>query len=147
MHRKAGDVEKVTNKITETLYLSNIDFTKEVSGGSFKIECNMLPILKKSILDSSLASSINIIPSDTIAMDQYELKVEYIDVVPQKWGFMAFRPGSNATVRASILKDGAVLHTTTKQIGSGAAFGTCDRLDKISLAEGMYISKWLSKYI
>lgn len=35
-------------------------------------------------------------------------------------------------------------HTATKLIGSGAAFEACDRLEKISVAEGRYISKWVS---
>ena len=60
---------------------------------------------------------------------------------------MAIRPSSNATIKASILKDGATLYTTTKLIGSSVAFGACDRLEKISVAEGRYISKWASKYI
>lgn len=139
--------EQEHNKITQPLYLSDITFSHEVATGKFRTECAMLPVLKKSILESSKTHSINISPSNTIDIDQYELEVKYINVVPHRWAFMSFRPSSNATVKASILKGGVTIHTTTKMIGSGFAIGACDRLEKISIAEGRYISKWLSKYI
>lgn len=146
-HHKVVEQKKEHHKVSQTLYLSDITFAKKVIDGKFKTECEMLPVLKKSILDSSRPYSVNISPSDSIAIDQYELEVEYVDVVPHRWTFMAIRPSSNATIKASILKGGVILHTTTKRIGSGVAMGACDRLEKISAAEGRYISKWLSKYI
>jgi len=146
-HQKVIVQEQKINKITQRLYLTDITFSQEVAEGKFKTDCAMLPVLKKSILDSSQAHSVNISPSNTIANDQYHLQVEYINVVPHRWTFLALRPSSNATIKASILKGGVTLHSTTKLIGSGVAFGACDRLEKISVAEGKYISKWLSKYI
>jgi len=146
-HPKVVVNEKENNKITQTLYLSDVTFAKEVKDGKFKTDCKMLPVLEESILDSAQTHSVKISSSDTISIDQYELDVEYINVVPHRWTFMALRPSSNATIKASILKGGVTLHTTTKLIGSGVAFGACDRLEKISIAEGRYISKWLSKYI
>ena len=140
-HQKVVVQEKVSNKITQTLHLSRISFSKDVTDGNFRTECEMLPVLKKSILDSSQTYSSNITASDKIESDQYELKVEYVNVVPHKWTFLAIRPSSNATIKASILKGGVTHHTTTKLIGSGVAFGACDRLEKISVAEGRYISK------
>ncbi|GAC19985.1 hypothetical protein [Paraglaciecola arctica] len=146
-HHKVLVEEKEVNKITQTLYLSDVTFSKEVADGKFKTDCAMLPVLRKSILDSSLSHSMNISSSNKIGNEQYELKVEYVNVVPHRWTFMAIRPSSNATIKASILKGDATLHTTTKLIGSAVAFGACDRLEKISIAEGRYISKWVSKFI
>lgn len=146
-HHKKVVEKKEVNKITQTLYLSDITFSKEVTDGKFKTDCEMLPVLKKSILDASQAHTTNITSTNKIESEQYELKVEYVNVVPHRWTFMAIRLSSNATIKASILKDGATLHTTTKLIASAVAFGACDRLEKISVAEGRYITKWASKYI
>ena len=146
-HQKNITPEAAVIKITETLYLSSITFSDEVIDGEFRTECEMLPMVTKSILDSAKTDSKNILPSNNIENDQYELKVEFVNVVPNRWAFLAFRPSSNATIKASIIKAGVTLHSTTKIIGSGVAFGACDRLEKISVAEGRYISKWVSKYI
>jgi hypothetical protein len=134
-------------KITQPLYLTDITFSKEVADGKFKSDCAMLPILKTSILEASKTNTINTLPSGAVGIDQLELNVEYINVVPHKWRFMSVRPSSSATIKASILQNGVILHTTTKQIGSVVSFGACDRLEKISVAEGRYISKWLSKHM
>ncbi|MGB2742585.1 MAG: hypothetical protein WBC60_18730 [Cognaticolwellia sp.] len=146
-HQKVIVQEQERNKISQPLYLTDITFSQGVTEGKFKTECAMLSVLKKSIIDSSKTYSLNVSSTSAIAIDQYELEVEYINVVPHRWTFMALRPSSNATIKASILKGGVTLHTTTKVIGSGVAFGACDRLEKISVAEGRYISKWLSKHI
>lgn len=139
--------EKGDGAVTRAVYLSDITFAKSVSDGKFKTDCDMLSVLEKSIMDSSKTHSLNISTGEAVGPDQYELKVKYTEVLSHKWLFMAIRPGSNATVKASIIKDGATLYSTTKTIATGVAFGACDRLEKISVAGGRYISKWLSNSI
>ena len=139
--------EQGIKRITQTVYLSEVTFSQAVSKGKFKTECAMLPALTKSILDVAQTHSLDIVPGNNITNDQYQLKVEYVEVVPHRWAFLAVRPSSNATIKASVLKGDETLYTTTKLIGSAVAFGACDRLEKISVAQGRYIAQWLFKYI
>ena len=62
----------------------------------------MLEKLKDSILSSSQLLSIKIRPSDKVENDQYEVKVNYINVVPHRWAFPSVRPSSNTTIKVSI---------------------------------------------
>ncbi|WP_299269662.1 hypothetical protein [uncultured Psychrosphaera sp.] len=134
------------DKIAESFYLTDVTFSEGIEDGAFKTDCAMLSGLEKSILDSSKTSALKVLPSNSITPEQYELKVEYTNVESHKWLFMAIRPSSAAEAKASIVKNGKVLHSTTQSISSAVAFGACDRLEKISLAQGRYISKWLSNY-
>ena len=145
--QKVAREEIQKNKITKTLYLSKITFSQEVADNKFKTQCSMLEKLKDSILSSSQLLSIKIRPSDKVTNDQYEVKENYINVVPHRWAFPSVRPSSNATIKVSILKQGVILHSTTKLIGSAVSFGACDRLDKIAIAQGRFVSKWVRKYI
>ena len=107
----------------------------------------MLPTLKKAILDSSTLYPKIISAHHQVAADQYELTVKYVSVVPHRWTYMSSSPTSNATIVASILKNGKTLHSTTKLIESTDAFNACERLQKISIVEGQYIYKWASTYM
>ena len=135
------------NAVSQTIYLSDITFSDEVADGEFKTQCSMIPALTESVLNSSKDTLTNILSSNSIMEEQYELNVTYIYVESHKWRFPSVRPGSEATIKATILKNGVVEYSTQKSIDSWVAFGACSRLEKIARAEGRYIAQWVSNTI
>ena len=125
------------------LALTPISFSNQVVVGKFQTDCSMLERLTLSIVESSKNYLFNIKSKELSNDNKYELIVDYINVVPHRWTFLSLRPNSNATFKVTVLINGVPLHSTTKLIGSAVAFGACDRLDKIAIAGGRYITKWL----
>ncbi len=111
-------------------------------------QCSMLEKLSESILQSAKEYGVKIV-DDEIAENQksgeFFLNVTYVDVTSHRWALFSIRPSSNATLQADIVKDGKVIRSTQKMIGSGVALGACDRLEKIATAGGKYIAKWSSR--
>lgn len=133
---------------TPLLSLEIVDFSSDLDVSKVKVECSMLEKLAVSILDSAGAYKANIKRIDVSSPTEdtpYILRATYVDVVPHKWRFPSIRPGSIATVKAELIKDGKVLKSTSKEISSGVALSACSRLEKIAAAGGRYISKWASR--
>jgi hypothetical protein len=128
-----------------TLMLETVDFESDVEVRKVKLECSMLEKLSASILDSAEVNNIIIKQGEGDSEpinNRYVLKVTYVDVIPHKWAFLAIRPGSIATVKADVFKNGQLVNSISKAISSKMALGACDRLEKIAVAGGRYISKW-----
>ncbi len=140
---KFDQTTKSINQPFKTLALTAVTFSEQVSAGKFQTECSMLQTLTDSILNASNSASIIIMKRQHPDESEYQLSVNYIDVMPHRWGFLAVRPSSNATLKITVLKKGVPIHRTTKLIGSAASLGACDRLNKIAIAGGRYITKWL----
>lgn len=129
-----------------SLTLDTVDFSSDTAGAKVKVECLMLERLTTAILKSSQRYPL-VVKEKIAGVDHTEfvLKATYTNVNAHRWVFPSLRPSSSATVKAEILKNDQVVATISKEIGSGAAFGACDRLEKIALAGGRYISKWAAK--
>ncbi|MBB3167085.1 hypothetical protein [Simiduia aestuariiviva] len=150
-HKKVLKSDNIPAKSTmPALSLETVDFSGDLDVRKVKVECSMLEKLSTSILDSATKYNANIISHDDPSASspkEYTLKVTYVNVIPHRWTFMAIRPSSSATVAAEILKGGKVIKFTKKVIGSGVAFGACDRLEKIAITGGRYIAKWSSQQV
>ena len=141
--QKSEKTKDSLNQSFKMLALTPISFSNQVVVGKFQTECSMLERLTLSIVESSKNYLFNIKSKELSNDNKYELIVDYINVVPHRWTFLSLRPNSNATFKVTVLINGVPLHSTTKLIGSAVAFGACDRLDKIAIAGGRYITKWL----
>ena len=75
---------------------------------------------------------------------EYVVEAKYIEINSHRWVFPSVRPSSSATLHVQLKKGDEIIAKTTKEIGSGVAFGACDRLEKIAVAGGRYVSKWTS---
>lgn len=130
------------------IYLDSIAFAEAAGLEKVQRECDMLGVMRSSILES--ASSYHLALKDSgdsgaLSENEVRVSVEYLTVVAHRWTPMSFRPSSTATFRVSLFEGGKLLGSSTKSIGSGVALGACDRLEKISLAAGRYVSKWVSQ--
>ncbi|NNG44617.1 hypothetical protein HJP15_17115 [Pseudoalteromonas sp. NEC-BIFX-2020_002] len=126
--------------------LDTVYFASDTAGAKVKVECLMLERLTTAILKSSQRYPLVVKERIAgVAQTEFVLKATYTNVNAHRWVFPSLRPSSSATVKAEILKNDQVVATISKEIGSGAAFGACDRLEKIALAGGRYISKWAAK--
>ena len=132
------------------IYLMPVIFSDPSNLEKVKNECSMLDMLKKSIINSASDYHLNFeyLDNETkINSDATQVKVEFTEVIPHRWTFMAIRPSSTASFRISIYQNGKLSNEITKSIGSGMAFGACDRLEKISTSTGRYVNKWVSRQI
>ncbi len=130
-----------------TLFLGDVDFSSSSRASKVKIECSMLEKLSESILKSAKEYGVKIVNNKAVEKpnsDEFFLNVTYVDVTSHRWTLFSIRPSSNATLQADIVKDGKVIRSTQKMIGSGVALGACDRLEKIATTGGRYIAKWSS---
>jgi len=131
----------------DNIVLSVVSFSPNVLDGKFRTDCSMLTKLSDTITQTSHNHRVRINSVASYANHQYHLNVTYIDVVPHKWRLFSLRPSSNATFTATLYLGSEELHKTTETVSSGASFGACDRLEKIALANGRYISSWVSKVL
>ncbi|GAA5214795.1 hypothetical protein ACFSJ3_05715 [Corallincola platygyrae] len=135
--QKHVSTKSVERSPAPMMKLLPVSFSDEVASGKFKAECSMLQVLNDSIIENSANVTLS---SDASG---YALEVSFVEVVPHRWVFGSVRPSSSATFIASVTKDGQTIDTTKKTIGSAVAFGACDRLEKIALASGRYVAKWI----
>lgn len=163
---KKTQIDKVTNK-TETvtadvdstvsksmpltsLILEDMQFSEGMVEDKIKAECKMLASLSESILTNSERYPYQLITRKNVKPTQHDniiVKVDYIDVVPQKFSIWAIHPVSVATLKVSLIKDNKELKSATKEIGTKVAWGTCDRLEKIAKAGGKFVAKWTANQI
>ncbi|WP_444934587.1 hypothetical protein [Microbulbifer sp. JTAC008] len=132
------------------IYLMPVIFSDPSNLDKVKNECSMLEMLENSIINFASDHQLNFeyLESEAkISTDAIRVKVEFTEVIPHRWTFMAVRPSSTASFRISIYQNGKLSSEITKSIGSGMAFGACDRLEKISTATGRYVNKWVSRQI
>ncbi|MGL6161739.1 hypothetical protein [Microbulbifer sp.] len=133
------------NRNTELLYLIPAKFSDNLSVSKIEKECSMLLSLTDSVLAYANDNSLNIEYREDLSEvdeDQSVLRIEYEEIIPHQWRPFAVRPSSVATVKAEIVRGSEVIDITSKRIGSGVAFGACDRLEKIAVSGGTYIAKW-----
>ena len=113
-----------------------------------KHECAMLSTFNAAVLRYGNAYAMKIHKRQQLSEvrpGQSVLLVEYEEVVANEMNALTLRPGSEATVKASIMKDGELVSSMTKAIGSRVSFGACDRLDKIATAGAKTVAKWASR--
>ncbi len=165
---KKAQTEKITNKveittadvdstvskpmplISKSLILEDMQFSEGIVEDKIKAECKMLASLSESILTNSERYPYQLITRKDVKPTQHDsiiVKVDYIDVVPQKFSIWAIHPVSVATLKVSLIKDDKELKSATKEIGTKVAWGTCDRLEKIAKAGGKFVAKWTANQI
>lgn len=113
-----------------------------------KRECAMLRTFNGAVLRYGDAYAMTLRKRqslDEVRPGQSVLLVEYEEVAANEMNALTLRPGSEATVKASIMKDGELVSSMTKAIGSRVSFGACDRLDKIATAGAKTVAKWASR--
>lgn len=113
-----------------------------------KQECSMLSTLNAAVLRYGNAYRMKLRKRqrpEEVRPGQSVLLIEYDEVVSHEVSALTLRPASEATVRATIQKDGEVIGTMTKTLGSRVSFGACDRLDKIATAGGKSIARWAAR--
>ncbi|QYJ88401.1 hypothetical protein [Shewanella halotolerans] len=128
-----------------TLFLATPEFAGNLDVDKVANECFMLQTLSDSIRASAETYQANILVDksrNSEMPDEYMLRVTYIDVTPHRWVLFSLRPSSTATLKVDIVRNGEVVRSTQKAIGSGVALGACDRLEKIAEAGGRFVAKW-----
>lgn len=132
------------------IYLMPVIFSDPTNLDKVKNECSMLEMLKKAIIQTSTDYQLKFEQLENEIVQNPEtpqVKVEFTEVIPHRWTFMAIRPSSTASFRISIYKNGKLTNEVVKSIGSGMALGACDRLEKIAISTGRYVNAWVSKQI
>lgn len=151
---EADTVKSTVNEakplLANILILENIQFADGMVENKIKVECKMLQSLSESIMTTSERYSYQFTARKDVTPDQANnmvVKVDYVEVVPQKFSIWAFHPVSVATLKVSLVDNGKVVKSATKEIGSKMAWGTCDRLEKIARAGGQFVAKWTAKHV
>lgn len=128
----------------QPVYLHSVTFNDPDPLVAVKAECEMLTITEDSAIQSASEFNINIQAYNEAVVADNQIKIAYLDVSPNVWRFMAFRPSSNAKFQISLYQRDELISSTVKSISSGVAFTACARLEKISGAVGRYTAKWLA---
>lgn len=141
---------KKSNAEVTNLTLLPIGFPDDSALLDVMHECIMLEKVRSSAMSSSSKFNLaikNQIINEPIDINGFNLKIDFIDVIPHRWRFPSVRPSSTATFTLTINKNGKAIGSTEQSISSGVSFGACDRLEKISIAAGRYAVRWASTQI
>ncbi|TVO59034.1 hypothetical protein [Denitromonas halophila] len=123
-------------------------FADHLSIDRVKQECDMLRTFNGAVLRYGNAYAMKVHKRQRLSdagPGQSVLLVSYEAVDANVMNALTLRPGSEATVKASIIKDGEVLSTMSKHLVSRVSFGACGRLDKIATAGAKVVAKWASR--
>jgi hypothetical protein len=146
-NHKAATSKSEQPKNSKILYLLPAKFSDNLTVTKIEKECSMLLSITDSILSYAKENSLNIEYVNELVEvpeDQSALLIEYEEIIPHKWKLFAVRPSSIATVKATLLNDTKEVDAMSKRIGSGVAFGACDRLEKIAVSGGTQIARWVA---
>ncbi|TMO27543.1 MULTISPECIES: hypothetical protein [unclassified Pseudoalteromonas] len=141
---KQQQTQAIALKPTPPIALNAVHFALGVEADKVQRDCVMLDKLASSITDSAKKYLVTLVEQQEKSKAEYVVEAKYIEINSHRWVFPSVRPSSSATLHVQLKKGDEIIAKTTKEIGSGVAFGACDRLEKIAVAGGRYVSKWTS---